>query len=466
MDKVRSIEFAQYNATNVHPVAIAFMICMSALVFAPKRSAAVFAALCVCVFMPMEQRVIVAGLDFSMLRLIMFVAWTRVLVRGEHRGFKFERLDRYVVLWILSASFFFVLRVGPGGIVNRLGVGFDVLSAFFLIRVLVKTRSEVFLFWKNLARIAIVLSVFFLYEMTTLTNAFGIFTYEGFDQVYIRNERARAQGPFSHPILAGTFSSSLVPVFFAVVLARKSDRRLFAFACVGATAITIASGSSGPVVAWAVGAFGWGIWRFRRHMRSMLRLALFTAVVVHFAREKPVWHLISRLSSITGGTGNHRYRLIDAFIRRFDEWALMGTDGTAYWGWGLQDTTNQYVLEGIKGGLVALVFFVIVLRTGFVELKLSRGLFERIEGPKSLWALLAWGSSVALAAHCVSFISVAYFGRMMQFFLFFVATVPALARFKRRKKAKAPAPAPRVEARLPVTRVPSAAQSPVGPKPS
>ena len=465
MDNVRTIHFAQYNATNVHPLAIVFMICMSALAFAPKRSAAVFAALAVCVFMPMEKRVVIAGLDFSMFRLILVVAWTRVLVRGEHRGFRLDRLDRYVLLWVLSASLFYVLRMGPSGIVYRLGVGLDVLGAFFLVRTLVKTRSEVFAFWKNLARIVMVLSPFFLYEMTALKNVFGMFTYDGFDQVYIRDERARAQGPFSHPILAGTFSSSLVPAFFAILLGRKSERKFFALACVAATVITVASGSSGPVVAWAVGAFGWGIWRFRRHMRTMLRFALLMGVVVHFVRDKPVWHLISRLSSITGGTGDHRYRLIDAFIRRFDEWALMGTGGTAYWGWGLQDTTNQYVLEGIKGGLLTLIFFVLILRTGFVELKASRGLFERLEGPKSMWALLAWGSSVSLAAHCVSFMSVAYFGRMLQFFLLFVATVPAFARFKRRKRATARAPSTPARAPLPVTRFPSAAQSSVGPKP-
>jgi hypothetical protein len=55
-----------------------------------------------------------------------------------------------------------------------------------------------------------------------------------------------------------------------------------------------------------------------------------------------------------------------------------------------------------------------------------------------LWALLAWGSSVSLAAHCVSFISVSYFGQMQNFFFFFVAMIPALAKFKRSKRAMSP----------------------------
>ena len=78
---------------------------------------------------------------------------------------------------------------------------------------------------------------------------------------------------------------------------------------------------------------GWAIWRYRRHMRLMLWSAFGMAVVIHFAREKPFWHLILRLSQIVGGTGYHRYYLIDAFIRRFGEWALVGTDNTGNWGW-------------------------------------------------------------------------------------------------------------------------------------
>jgi hypothetical protein len=188
-------------------------------------------------------------------------------------------------------------------------------------------------------------------------------------------------------------------------------------------------------------------------MPSILWGLFAMGVVIHVIRDKPIWHLLLRLSAITGGTGEHRYRLIDAFVNRFGEWALLGTDGTAHWGWGLQDTTNQYVVEGVNGGLLTLILFILILRTGFVQLKGARVVFERFEGPKSLWAQLAWGCSVSLMVHCVSFVSVSYFGQILQFFFFFVATVPAMSRYKRRKPAEAkprpslvaaPAPRPQV----------------------
>lgn len=436
MNRVRTIQFAQYGVTNVHPLVIGFMACMTALAFAPKRSAAVLAVLSVCVFMPMEQRIVIWGLDFNMLRLIMIVAWIRVLVRGEHRGLRLGRLDRVLLLWVISTSVLYVLRVGPSGIVYRLGVSFDVLTAFFLIRVLVRTPGDVFVLWRHMAWLVLILAPFLVYEFATKHNVFGIFDYAGIEYVEIRNGRARAQGPLSHPILAGTLGAVVMPMFIAIFIGRKKQRRLFASACVAATTIILAAGSSGAVVGWAVGAIGWGLWRYRRHMRLVLRSAVVMAVVIHFVREKPVWHLIARLSSVTGGTGYHRYKLIDAFVRRFDEWALFGTGNTAHWGWGLQDTTNQYVAEGVRAGLATLVLFIILLRFSFVQLRLARNAFERLEGSKSLGALLAWGSSVSLAVHCVSFISVSYFGQMVPFFVMFVATVPAFSRFKRPKRVK------------------------------
>jgi hypothetical protein len=218
-----------------------------------------------------------------------------------------------------------------------------------------------------------------------------------------------------------------VPIFWGAFLGTKKERLRFISASLSATIVVIASGSSGPLIAWACGVLGWILWRFRAHSRKAIWLGLGTAIVVHFIREKPVWHLIARLSSIVGGTGHHRFRLIDAFIRNVGDWALLGTGSTEHWGWWLGDITSQYVAEGIRGGLVTLLLFVAVLITSFVQLRRARRQIERLRGPRSLFALLSWGTSVSLAAHCVSFVSVSYFGQILPFFACFIATVPALA---------------------------------------
>jgi hypothetical protein len=423
--------FTEYGATNIHPAAAVFMFFMIAMVLWSRRSRVILAFLLVCVFMPMMQRIVVGGLDFNMMRLLLIVAWGRVFVRGEYRGFKPGKLDYLFVAWTASLAIFHVLRVGPGGIVYRLGTSFDALTVFFLFRLLVRRREEVLLIARELAWIVIVLGGFMAYEMATRINVFSIFGSAPLISV-IRDGKVRCQGPFSHPILAGTFGAVLVPIFVGAFRGQRKERKLMAAALLFASITTVASGSSGPIITWGVGVFGWGVWLVRSRTRVIMGSLAGLAFVIHVVRDKPIWHLIGRLASVTGGTGYHRYLLVEAFISRFGEWALVGTSDTAHWGWGLQDTTNQYVAEGINGGLATLVLFVWLLATAFSWLRRTRILIERFEGPKSLWALLVWGFSVSLAAHCVSFVSVSYFGQMEQFFFLFLALVPALARFKRR----------------------------------
>ena len=70
-----------------------------------------------------------------------------------------------------------------------------------------------------------------------------------------------------------------------------------------------------------------------------------------------------------GGTGWHRSFIIDAALKHIDEWWLVGTYRTVHWG-GYPpppadpeniDITNQYIVEGVKGGLVRLGLFILVI---------------------------------------------------------------------------------------------------------
>lgn len=423
--------FAVYGKTNFHPVAIVFMLCMVGLVFWSSRSRSLAAVILVCIFMPAMQRVVVGGLDFSMMRLIIIAAWLRILIRGEYRGFKPTKFDLFFVVWIASLGAFYVFRLGASGIVPRLGTSVDALGVFFLFRILVRTREQAYVVMRHVAWISIALGVFLVYEMMTRNNVFHVFG--GASPLSaVRDGRVRARGPFSHPIMVGTYGAGLLPIFIAMFRGRRKDRRLIGISILFSVLITLASGSSGPMMTLVVGVFGWMLWPLRKKMRPILGVMTLLGVFIHLVREKPIWHLIGRLASVTGGTGYHRYRLIDAFFANFSDWALVGTSDTASWGWGLQDTTNYYVRQGVYGGLVTLIVFIAVLVVCFTRLRRTRMVTERAEGPKSVWTLLPWGFSVALAAHCVSFIGASYFGQMELFFFMFLALIPALGRFSRK----------------------------------
>ena len=80
--------------------------------------------------------------------------------------------------------------------------------------------------------------------------------------------------------------------------------------------------------------------------------------VLHFLLMKqPVWHLLARIDLVGGSTGWHRYHLVDKFFDYFHEWWLLGTPNTGHWGPGLHDVTNQFVAEGVSGGILQLAGF-------------------------------------------------------------------------------------------------------------
>jgi hypothetical protein len=140
-------------------------------------------------------------------------------------------------------------------------------------------------------------------------------------------------------------------------------------------------------------------------------------ICLHMVMEAPVWHLLSRVSVVSGSTGWHRYILIDSAIRHFGEWMFMGCRSTVHWGAGLQDITNQYILEGVRGGFVTFVLFCAVLITaGRAFVRLSIRSHDKGD------SYLAWCSFVCLIGHCVSFLGVAYLGQIMLVWYLLLAT--------------------------------------------
>jgi len=263
-------------------------------------------------------------------------------------------------------------------------------------------------------------------EFVTRRNPFSIFG--GVPAVVvIRDGRPRCNGAFSHPIMAGSFGAALVPVFVGMWFAFPRLRWVAQVGAISGVLITLASASSGPALALLVSLITWALWPLRRHTRALRWGLLLTATVLHFARDKPIWHLIGRASDVFGGEGYHRYRLIDAFVNHWSEWWLLGTRSTAHWGWILWDTTNQYVVEGISGGILTLAAFITVLSLAFRALGLARKAGVRMAPNRQPWAqgLWCWGLGASLTGQCASFISVSYFGQLQVILYLFLAVIAA-----------------------------------------
>jgi hypothetical protein len=128
-------------------------------------------------------------------------------------------------------------------------------------------------------------------------------------------------------------------------------------------------------------------------------------VCLNFVMRAPVWYVISHVAVIGASSANHRADLVDTFLRHIDEWWLMGASANNTWGHDMFDTSNQYVQQGVTGGLASLVFFIIVIARSFGRIGRMR---KAVEGRKgSEWALWFLGS--ALFANVIGFFGISYF---------------------------------------------------------
>ena len=151
--------------------------------------------------------------------------------------------------------------------------------------------------------------------------------------------------------------------------------------------------------------------------------------------KAPVWYLIARVSEITGGTGWGRSELIDIAISHFNEWWLIGTTNTAHWdpvgvlpNEDMMDITNQYILEGVYGGLARMLLFITMIAVGF------RGIGNAMKALKDenfAIKFLPWALGAALFAHAVGFLSVAYFDQLIVMWYLLLAMISAISNIPR-----------------------------------
>lgn len=419
----------EFDQTHLHPIALILTLTMGVFLLRARRSTAVLGFLAVACLIPELQRIVVLGQDFTMIRLLLVFGLVKIATSRDTARLRIQKLDLVFVAWLVSSALIYTAREASlAALSNRLGHVLEALGVYFVFRILLCDASDVRRAVRLFAWIAVPMGVLMVVENQTGRNLFS--PLGGVPELtMVRDGRLRAQGAFSHAILAGSFGASLMPMFVALALGAPRGRRTLAYAAAGASVlIALLSASSGPLVALGFGIVAWVLWPFRGSL-SLVRWGSVAALVTaHFIREQPVWQLIGRLSSFTGGTGYHRSKLIDAFIHRFDEWWLLGTSTTRHWFIGeSEDLTNQFVAEGVRGGIVQLALFVLLLGMAFSALGRARVMATRTEKlrrpARRAFAYLAWGLGASLAVHCVSFISVAYFGQMQSIFYLHLAMI-------------------------------------------
>jgi len=401
-----SLEYA--NSTTMHPLALVMVLaCGLGLVFS-KRRAVILPCLIMAATVTPTQRFVIASVDFSLLRIIVLFALARFMMRAEYKSIRWNALDFALIVWAASGTVIYTLQWGEfGALVTRLGVVFETLGLYFFFRATIRSWDDIAGLAPYIAVTAGLLAVMFAFEWATRRNVFSIFGGVP-EHTLVRNGRVRCQGAFSHAIIAGCFFASLMPIAAAGYWSGPSKRRAAVASVFFCLVIVFFTSSSTPLASVMAVFAGLGLWWFRKHMGALQVAAVFGLMALHLVMNTPVWHLVSRIDLVGGSTGYHRYKLVDSAIEHFGEWAVLGTKTTANWGYGMQDITVQYVLEGVRGGALTLGLFLLVLALAFRNI----GNAVRALPDKDPRSKIAWAVGVSLGVHAVTFFGVSYFGQV------------------------------------------------------
>ena len=370
-------------------------------------------------FVPSDQRIMLMGLDFKVLRMIVAVGVLRVLLFGECRRLKLNRIDRLLLMWVLCGAAIYSIQWNTAeAVINRAGVLFDAAGLYWLFRQNIRSWDDLKHTFRLFAVGAIILLPFVLIEWSTGSNPF---VFLGKVITSVREENFRCQGAFPHSIMLGLFWAILAPMFLA--LARTETKKtLYVSAFASSVVIVMATASSTPILVLILAIVAYAAFNWRQYTAAAaLALAAVTAAL-HITMNAPVWHFLARINVIGGSTGWHRYNLIDKAISNFNEWMVIGCRSTDHWGWGLGDVTNQYVLEGVRGGAATLILFILMI---YAVLKTLVASSLRYRDPDA--RLLSWALFSMMIAHCVGFIGVSYFGQIQVLWYMTLATASLLA---------------------------------------
>ncbi len=385
---------------------------------------------------PADQRIIIFTLDFTALRILVVISILRLWGQGEIRIIKWNRFDQLVLLWVSVGTVIYIMQwQDTRAFIFKCGVLFDVLGLYWLFRQSVRSWSDIHFVFVVFAWCALIMLPFVLFEWVTGRN---LFTLLGQVHTAVRHSgRYRCQGPFPHSIILGLFWANLMPIFIGLGVTLRR-RWFFWSAAIASIFMVVATTSSTPIATLLEIVLLLSFFRYRHYGRKFVYCLCGMLAMLHLVMKAPVWHLISRINIIGGSTGHHRYKIIDNFIKHFSEWALLGTRSTVEWGYGMQDVTNQYVYEGVTGGLITLTIFVVLL----VAAVQTVGAYS-INTSQIKHRFLLWCICISILGHCMSFFGVSYFGQI-RFLLFLTLGVVGLVYEMSNTELKLPQKKPRV----------------------
>lgn len=407
--------------------ATVFLVLMILGILMLSRKWAVLPLLIGACYMTRAQGIEVGSAYLTVVRILIFVGFARVVVRRELIRNRFGFIDKAMLAWTAAALFSSIFHSDQGAAFEFRGsLVLECGGIYLLCRCLCRDVTELRVVIIALAVLVIPLAVEMIGERLTHKNMFSFFGGVPED-VKIRDGKFRAQGPFAHPILAGTVGAVCLPFFVGI----WREFRLFSVGgIVACVVIVFASNSSGPLMSMMLSMGALLAWRWRHLTRQMRIAAVGLYVLLDLVMQQPGYYILAKIDLTGSSTGWHRAKLIESSIKHLEEWWVGGTDYTRHWmptgvSWSENhtDITNYYIKMGVIGGIPLMASLIVAMSGGFVNV----GRFLRaFPNNSSGDAFLVWSVGAALFAHATTCVSVSYFDQSSMFLYFTLGVLGTL----------------------------------------
>lgn len=380
-------------------------------------------------YFTISQKYIVASLDFNVVRILYFFGWIRITLKNEYSTFKLNRLDKSMIIWLIS-SFISnnLLWKDFEHIITNCGFIYDVIGSYFFLRILIRDFDDIMRIIYFISIAIIPLSILMVIENI---KGFEILSINSVTETIFRNGRIRAKGPFISPILAGTFGATTMSLVIYPLLILKNNKLLYINAFLACCIIVYSTTSSGPLLSLIFCFFCLLLWFFKKYINDLILISIIFLIIVAIIMKAPIWFLFMKISNLIGqGGGYHRSLLVNQFIKYYKEWFMFGTNYTAHWmpytlaiNPNMVDITNHYIAQAIHGGIITFILFLNLIIQSY---KLLINSFKSLENSKNYLRILIWCSGVCLSTHLLSFLSVTYFDQIYIYWYLLLAIISTI----------------------------------------
>src|SRR6185369_672813 len=134
---------------------VLFLLTMLGAVLTVPRKVVIVPVLLTTVFMTLGQQFEVAGARFYFLRIVILVAWARLLFGKDRVVIEFNRIDKAFVIWVVAAAIIIFMPKHrhaladmpalsfSGMIIHAGGFALDALGTYFLVRHVIRSSADV-----------------------------------------------------------------------------------------------------------------------------------------------------------------------------------------------------------------------------------------------------------------------------------------------------------------------------------